>query len=204
MPGFDVSDLSAREMYKLLIGPIVPRPIAWVSTVSAGGQKNLAPFSYFNAVSSNPPMLGFSVSEPKMAHKTAKDTLTHLRETNDFVVNIANADLLDQVFTTAFEYPVDVDEFAVAKLTAVSSETVSAPRVLEAPVSYECVVHTIVPVGSSHWVIGRVTYVHVRQGLIDENFRTDLDVFKPLGRMPGPSFTTEMNSVLPQFEPVVE
>lgn len=204
MTGFDVADLSTREIYKLLIGPIVPRPIAWVSTVSAEGVKNLAPFSYFNACSSDPPMLGFSVSEPKLVDKTAKDTLTHLRETNDFVVNIANADLLNEVFTTAFEFPVDVDEFEVANLTAATSETVTAPRVFQAPVSYECVVHQIVPLGLSHWVIGRVTYIHVRDGLIDENFRTDVAALRPLGRMPGPTFSTKMNCVQPSVDPIAD
>ena len=131
--------------------------------------------------------------------------MTHLRETNDFVVNLASADLLDSVFATAFEYPAEVDEFEVANLTAVSSQTVNSPRVLEAPVSYECVVHTILPVGSSRLVIGRVTYIHVRDGLIDNNFRTNLDALRPLGRMPGPSYTTKMNSVFPRGEiPLVE
>lgn len=195
MAEFDVAALSSRQIYKLLIGCVVPRPIAWVSTVSSSGTRNIAPFSYFNAVSSQPPMLGFSVAEPKVPGKAEKDTLTCLRDTGDFVVNLASAALLDRLIVTSIEYEAGVDEFSVAGLTPIPGVRVTSPRIGEASASFECRLHTVVPLGLSSWVIGRVVHAHVRDDLVDERLHIDAEAFEPIGRMPGPAYTTKMNVV---------
>lgn len=195
MPSFSIADLTARQVYKLLVGSIVPRPIAWVSCRSADGRNNIAPFSYFNAVSSRPPMVGFSIEEPKVAGKTVKDTRRLIEETGEFVVNLANADLIDQVVITSVEYDCDIDEFEVAGLSAVTGTTVAAPRIAEAPISFECRLHTAVDLGLSVWMIGEVRHAHVRGDLLADNFDIDIQAYRPLGRLAGARFCTSMNVV---------
>lgn len=193
--GYDVTTLTPQQTYKMLCGGVVPRPLAWVSCCSPQGMPNIAPFSFFNIVSSNPPVLGFSVSKPKVFGKPVKDTLSFVRATGEFVVNIPAADLLDPLVITSIEYEPDVDEFDAAGLTAAPCERIMAPRIGEAPVSFECVLHSAIDVGDSTWVMGQVVYAHFREGLIGENLRMDLARLRPLGRMPGPRFSTEMNIV---------
>lgn len=182
-------------MYKLLIGTVVPRPIAWVSCRSASGVANVAPFSYFNVVASRPPMLGFSVSLPTVAGKAQKDTVAAIWQTREFVVNLAEASQLDQLVLTSIEYPADVDEFDRAGLVPVAGEHVAAPRIAAAPVSFECRLHQMVPLGQSYLIIGRVVAVHAQDGLVHDNFAVDLYAYRPLGRMAGPRFCTELNAV---------
>lgn len=192
--GFDPDAVTPHQMYKLLCGGVVPRPIAWVSTRSPQGGANIAPFSFFNIVSSNPPVLGFSVSASKVG-KPVKDTLSIVRETREFVVNIPNADLLDPLVITAIEYGTDVDEFEVAGLTPAPCRRIAAPRIAEAPVSFECRLHSAVDFGGTTWVMGKVVYAHYRDGLVSDDCKMDLAKMRPLGRMAGPRFSTEMNVV---------
>jgi flavin reductase (DIM6/NTAB) family NADH-FMN oxidoreductase RutF len=193
--GYDVSTLTPHQNYKLLCGGVVPRPIAWVTSRSPHGVANIAPFSFFNIVCSDPPMLGFSVSKPLVPGKQVKDTLAIVRESREFVVNIPTTNLLDELVITSIEYPAEVDEFEAAGLTAKPCERVAAPRIAEAPVSFECVLHSAIDLGRSTWVMGTVVYAHFREGLVGGDCKPDPAKLRPLGRMPGPTFATEMNVV---------
>src|SRR5882724_3430306 len=140
------SQLAHREVYNILLNAVAPRPIAWVSTLSASGQPNLAPFSFFNVVCANPPMLGFSPSmrSPKKSGAAGepggepKDTLRNIRETGEFVVNIVTFELAEAMNLSSGEYDVSINEFEVAKLASTPSKIVRPLRVAESPVSFEC------------------------------------------------------------------
>ena len=186
----DVGTLNLHDAYRLLIGAIVPRPIAWVSTVSPEGRPNLAPFSFFNGICSNPPSLLFCpVNHPDGREK---DTLRNIRDTKHFVVNIANEDLATQMSQTSAEYPPEVNEFKVVGMTAAACKVVSAPRVKESPLSFECELIEIVKVGpggagSGHVVIGKIVYAHFAPGVYD-NGRIQLDKLSPIARLAGMSY----------------
>jgi flavin reductase (DIM6/NTAB) family NADH-FMN oxidoreductase RutF len=187
------SDLSHSELYSLVLNSVAPRPIAWVSTVSASGDLNLAPFSFFNAVCVDPPLLAFApgLRQPKHAkggHGEAKDTLRNVRETREFVVNIVTYELREAMNLTSGEYDASVDEFELAKLTPQPSTIVRPPRVTESPVSFECKLHQILDFSSrptsSSLVIGQVISIHIsdahlKDGKLDRN---SLDL---IGRMGG-------------------
>ena len=143
---FDPQILGQRETYKLLIGCVVPRPIAWVSTIDLAGVLNLAPFSFFNAIGSNPPAISISISYADAANPR-KDTLRNISDTGEFVVNIVDEDLAQAMNATSANYPPNVDEFEIAGLSAAPCIAVRPPRVDGAPVSLECKLFTLVPVG---------------------------------------------------------
>ncbi|PYM14456.1 MAG: flavin reductase family protein [Candidatus Rokuibacteriota bacterium] len=179
----DPGTLDQTSIYKLLISSVVPRPIAWVSTYDAAGMPNLAPFSYFMAITDQPPTIAFSCS-PRASGK--KDTLTNVEALGQFVVNIVDDDCAEQMNLTSGEYLPEVDEFALSKLTAVPATKVTAPRVAEAPISMECNVVKILPVGRAHLTIGEVVHWHVRDDVYDPTTgRFDMHRLKPLGRLTG-------------------
>ena len=191
------SDLPYSEFYNILISSVVPRPIAWVSTVSAAGQPNLAPFSFFNAVSADPPLLAFApgLRRPKQAeanHGEPKDTLRNVRETKEFVVNVVTHELAEAMNLTSGEYDSSVNEFELAKLTPQPSKIVRPPRVAESPVSFECKLHQILDFSqaptSGSLVIGKIVSIHIgdahlKEGKLDRN---SLDL---IGRMGGIQYT---------------
>ncbi len=185
----DPQGTAVSDIYKLLIGAIVPRPIAFVSSMNAGGGCNLAPFSFFTAISANPPVICFS---PMVrAGGGRKDTLRNIEATGEFVVNVVSEDFAEQMNVCSGDYPPEVDEFAVSGLTAVASELVKPPRVGESRVSMECRLLQIVevsvkPLGGS-LVIGEVLRFHVADAVM-QNFRIDADALRPIGRMGGPSY----------------
>jgi flavin reductase (DIM6/NTAB) family NADH-FMN oxidoreductase RutF len=185
----DFRRISTGEAYKLQIGSIVPRPIAWVSTISAQGLPNLAPFSYFNGICSNPPALLFCpVNHPDGREK---DTLRNIRETGDFVVNIATEELVGAVNQTAAEYSADVNEFSAGGVTAVASMLVKSPRVVESPIQFECRLLQVVDVGSGgnsgHIVIGQIVYGHFAP-TVYSNGKIQLEALKPLARLAGTTY----------------
>lgn len=190
----DPTTIDQRDLYKLIIGCVVPRPIAWVSTVDATGQANLAPFSFFNAAGSNPPTLTVAINYAAARAAGRKDTLANILATGVFVVNVVNEELAVAMNETATDYPTAVDEFAVAGLTAAGSRTVAAPRVAEAPVSFECTLHTTVPVGtgpgSTTIVVGIIRHICVRDDLINDRYHIDLARLRPVGRLAGNSYCT--------------
>lgn len=181
----DPAQQTSKENYKLLIGSVLPRPIAWVSSVSAGGELNLAPFSFFTVASRNPPMLIFSIGEGVEARAgTVKDTLTNIRERGEFAVNIVSAPLANKMAKTGEHVAPDVDEFAYAGLTPASSDVVSVPRVKEAPISMECELVQVIPLGDDHLVIGKVLRFHVQDELYDKG-RINTEKLAPIGRLAG-------------------
>ena len=175
-----------ENFYRVLTGVVVPRPIAFVSTQDANGLVNLAPYSFFNAVSYNPPTVVFSSSR-RAPHKT-KDTLRNVEETGEFVVNIVVDGIAAAMNATSAEYPEEVDEFGIAGLTAAPSELVKPPRVAESPVNMECRLQQVVNLGDgpgSHGlVIGTIVMLHIWDDLIDGH-RINHQRLQPTGRLAG-------------------
>lgn len=180
----DPDTLDPQSCYKLLIGSVVPRPIAWTSTVSGDGVRNLAPFSFFTVASRNPPMLCISVGPRTSDDQPTKDTLDNVRETREFVINIVSMPLANAMHESSKTHPPDADEFEAAGLTPASCEVVKAPRVEEARVSMECTLERVLPLGSDHLIIGRMVRFHVRDDLY-QNGRIDIKKLQPLGRLAG-------------------
>jgi flavin reductase (DIM6/NTAB) family NADH-FMN oxidoreductase RutF len=183
----DPADLDPRSCYKLLIGSVVPRPIAWTSTVSREGIHNLAPFSFFTVASRQPPMLCISVGPPpetEGGERPAKDTLSNIEETGEFVINIVSLPLSNTMYESSKNHPPEADEFEKAGLTPTPCEVVKAPRVEEAGVSMECLLDRILPIGSDHLVIGRMVRFHVKDELYEAG-RIDVASLDPLGRLAG-------------------
>jgi flavin reductase (DIM6/NTAB) family NADH-FMN oxidoreductase RutF len=185
----DFERISMQEAYKLQIGSIVPRPVAWVSTVDGSGHPNLAPFSYFNGICSNPPALLFC--PVNHADGREKDTLRNIREIGDFVVNIATESLVSAVNHTAAEYPPEISEFSAAGLTALPGVVVRSPRVAESPIQLECRLMQIVDVGaggnSGHVVIGRIVYGHFDPAVYRDG-KVLLHALKPIARFAGTTY----------------
>jgi flavin reductase (DIM6/NTAB) family NADH-FMN oxidoreductase RutF len=191
------SDLPHSELYGILLNSVAPRPIAWVSTVSASGQANLAPFSFFNAVCADPPLLAFAPgmrrpNQPEAAQGEPKDTLRNVRETKEFVVNLVTYKLAEAMNVTSGEYDASVNEFELAKVTPEPSKIVRPPRVAESPVSFECKLHQIVdfstaPTGAS-LVIGQVVSIHIDDAHIKEG-KLDRNSLDLIGRMGGIQYT---------------
>lgn len=183
------NEVEARDAYKLLIGLVVPRPIGWIGSIDASGVRNLAPYSFFNAVAATPPTVLFS---PLTRKGSAKDTLNNVRATRVFTVNIVSYDLAEAMNLSSGSHPPDVDEFAVAGLTAVPGSKVDAPLVAEARANLECVVTQTVPVGrpplDGTLVLGEVVAFHIREDLLDGT-RVDQAGLDAIGRMGGPSYT---------------
>jgi flavin reductase (DIM6/NTAB) family NADH-FMN oxidoreductase RutF len=193
------SKLTHHELYNTILNSVAPRPIAWVSTLSASGEPNLAPFSFFNAVCVNPPLLAFApgMRSPKKpgADKSAgehKDTLRNIRETREFVVNIVTFELAEAMNLTSGEYDSSVDEFEVAQIAAATSTIVRPSRVAESPVSFECRLHQILefnpaPEGSS-LVIGEIVSIHINDKYMKDG-RLDRNSLDLIGRMGGIQYT---------------
>ena len=183
----DPSTIAPLNTYKLLVGVVVPRPIAFVSTISPEGVANLAPFSFFTVASANPPVLCFTASyrEPR------KDTLVNIRAMKEFVVNIVSEEFAPKMNVTSGEYAYGVDEFAMSGLTAAPSDVVRPPRVKESHVNMECkLLQTIEvsnqPLGGT-LILGQVVRFHIDDAIIEE-FRIDPDALAAVGRMAGNTY----------------
>ena len=183
----DPTTVAPQINYRILVGAVVPRPIAFVSTVSPEGVRNLAPFSFFNVVCGDPPVVCFS----PIWRNPPKDTIVNIRDTGEFVVNIVSEDFADRMNICSGEYPSSVDEFSLSGLTPVESVVVRPPRVKESHVNMECRLMQIVdvsarPMGGS-LVIGEVVRFHVDDAVI-EDFRIDADKLGAVGRMSGSDY----------------
>lgn len=184
------ADLTAREAYKVIIGTVVPRPIAWVTTRSASGVINAAPYSFFNCLSADPPILALGVENKP--DRTFKDTAWNIRETEEFTVNICDVTTTAQMAATAAPFAQDIDELQAAGLTAVAGVTVACPRIAEAPVAFECRRHVSISVSSAREIIlGRIEMAHVREDIIDlGNYHSDPMKLDAIGRMGGDGYST--------------
>jgi flavin reductase (DIM6/NTAB) family NADH-FMN oxidoreductase RutF len=187
----DPAAADPRNVYQLMIGAIVPRPIAFVSSLSADGIPNLAPFSFFTAISANPPVICFSPMR-RGSDGVKKDTLNNIEATREFVVNIVSEEFAEQMNLCSGEYPPEVDEFKVSGLTPIASDLVKPARVAESHIHMECrlvqVVHVSPkPLGGSI-VLGEVLRFHVDDAFIQE-FAIDPDKLRPIGRMGGSTYT---------------
>lgn len=180
----DPSELDTHAVYKLLIGAVLPRPIAWVSTKSHDDILNLAPYSFFNVVSREPPMLAISIGPRTGGENYPKDTLTNIRDRQEFVINIVSMPLANAMHESSINYPPEVDEFERAGVTPAPSETIAVPRVEEAKINMECTLDRIIELGSDHLVIGRMQRYHVQDDLF-HNGRIDTLKLDPLARLAG-------------------
>jgi flavin reductase (DIM6/NTAB) family NADH-FMN oxidoreductase RutF len=190
----DPKTIGTEAMYKLMIGCVVPRPIAWVSSVDANGVANLAPFSYFMAITHDPPTIAFSSSPRALSGgaRGKKDTLRNVEATREFVVNMVDDALAEQMNVTSGDYAPDVDEFVQAGLEVAPSLKVKAPRVAAAPVNMECRVVQIIPIGNSpsNLVIGEIVQLHLRDDVYDPvSGRLDMHKLQVVGRLAGHLYT---------------
>lgn len=195
----DPNTIDPQDCYKLLIGSVVPRPIAWTSTVSTEGVRNLAPFSFFTVASRNPPTLCISIGPRTNEDQPIKDTLDNIQETGEFVINIVSLPLSNTMHESAKGHPPEADEFEKAGLTPAPSEAVEAPRVEEAGVSMECVLDRVLPIGGDHLVLGRMVRFHVRDDLYEDG-RINVAKLEPLGRLAGNYTRVETIFELPSEE----
>lgn len=201
-----------RDIYRLMTGIIVPRPVALVSTISPDGHVNLAPFSFFNGVGSAPPTVLFcpvlrSASRGEAGHR--KDTLHNVEQTREFVINIVSQDMAPAANITAAEVGPEVDEFQLAGLTPLPSVAVRPPRVAESPAHMECrflqSIYTSHAPGAGVIVLGEVLRFHVRQDLLD-GFRVDPAGLDAVGRMSGNTWSLTrdlIELVRPVVPPVI-
>jgi flavin reductase (DIM6/NTAB) family NADH-FMN oxidoreductase RutF len=203
---FDPDKQSFKDNHRLMIGSIVPRPIAFVSTKSKNGILNLAPFSYFNGVCSNPPTIMFAPARRGYDGLT-KDTLNNIRDTEEFVVNIVSEGIVEPMVACATDFEKEVNEFEVSGLTPVDSVKVAPPCVKESKVSFECRLQTIVPVGEAEpgggfVVIGNIVMFHVDDDVYRDG-RIDLDALKPVGRLAGNNYSriNDVFTVVRQIKP---
>ena len=188
---FNCEETPGPTLYKLLTGTVIPRPIGWVSTINAQGQRNLAPFSFFNAVGEDPPHVMFSTV--RTPGNKNKDTLNNVLATGEFVVNLVTREVVEKMNTTSGGFPPEVDEFQVAGLTPVDSDLVKPPRVRESLVNFECrMVHHYFledhKNGGACVVIGRILMMHVHDSILMENARIDLDRYHPVARLAGANY----------------
>lgn len=175
----DPATVSHGAMYQFMISVIVPRPVAFISTLDREGRRNAAPFSFFCGLTSQPPLLGVSI---QLREGRPKDTLRNIRETGEFVVNVVDETLAAQMVQCSGEWPADVDEIEVAALTTVPSERVKPPRIAESPVSLECRLHRDVDLGSTSFVIGEILMAHARDEVMKDG-RADPARLEPIGRL---------------------
>jgi flavin reductase (DIM6/NTAB) family NADH-FMN oxidoreductase RutF len=188
----DFTALSPRDAYNWMANTITPRPIAWVSTISADGKTNLAPFSFFNGITGNPPTLMFSAVNNRAGVK--KDTVRNIEATGEFVVNLVPHALTEKMNACAALLPYGESEFDAFAIAPAGSVRVKPPRVASAPVAFECTLHTILPVGegagAASVVFGRIVAAHVSEGILDAGGAVDPALLDTVGRLGGENYVT--------------
>jgi flavin reductase (DIM6/NTAB) family NADH-FMN oxidoreductase RutF len=180
------ADLDSKALYRLMISCVVPRPIAWVSTVSPDGVPNAAPFSYFQALSSSPPTLMISVGKRRDGRD--KDTRANIEATGEFVVNVVSEESAERMVQSSIEYEPGESEFDKAGLAATPSEVVAPPRIAESAVAMECRLDRVIEIGASGICIGTIELFHVRDDVIGEDGNVDPHRLRPLGRLGGQNY----------------
>jgi len=188
----DPAKLETKEIHKILLSSVAPRPIAFASTIDSKGNVNLSPFSYFNVFSSNPPILIFSPSR-RVRDNTTKHTLENAKETKEVVINIVNHSIVEQMSKSSREYDKGVNEFIETGLTQAESLKVKPPRVLESPISFECTVDNIVSLGESggagQLIIAKVVQIHINKEYLDSHGNIDSEKLDLVARMGGDWYT---------------
>ncbi len=180
------SEIDRKQIYKLMISSIVPRPIAWISTVSKEGIYNLAPFSYFAGVSSSPPLLMVSIGRKENGEK--KDTWKNIEDTGEFVVNIVTKELINHMNISSISFDEEIDEFEKANLTPEKSLTVKAPRVKESPINIECKLFEIINIGKMGIIFGEIQNFHIKDEILNEKGYVDTKKIEIVGRLGGANY----------------
>lgn len=183
----DPAEVALPDLYQWMISTITPRPIAWVSSINAAGLTNLAPFSFFQGVTANPPTLLFSVANNR--HGEKKDTIRNIEAVPEFVVNVVSYDLREAMNQSSALLPYGESEFELAKVTPIPSERVRPPRVAESAVTFECRLHQIVRIGegklAGNVVFGTILLMHVNDRVLDADGKVDPEKLDTIGRMGG-------------------
>jgi flavin reductase (DIM6/NTAB) family NADH-FMN oxidoreductase RutF len=178
-------EIPTKDLHQYIVGSIAPRPIAFVSTIDQHGIENLAPYSFFNAFSSNPPIVVFS-SNRRVSNNTTKDTLANIEVNKEVVINVVNYAIVRQMSITSAEYPHEVSEWDKSGLTKEASLLIKPPRVKESPVNMECVVKEIIPLGdqggAGHLIICHIVAIHIDENVLDGD-RIDPDKIDLMGRL---------------------
>ncbi len=188
----NLKELEQRHAHDLMTSAIIPRPIAWVTTISKEGKHNLAPFSFFTGVSWAPPVLAFSVVN--RADGTLKDTVKNILEVPEFVVNIVSVDLLHAMESTAKPIPYGTDEVTLHDIHLLPSKTIAPQRIQESKVSFECTLERIVAVSegpnAGNLILGRIQIAHVQDDLLLNDREMDWSKLDALGRLSGSRYCT--------------
>jgi flavin reductase (DIM6/NTAB) family NADH-FMN oxidoreductase RutF len=181
------SELKDGEIYKLLAGLVVPRPIAFVSSLSADGVPNLAPFSFFTVLNDVPPVIGISVG--LRYGKSKKDTVNNIRTTGEFVVNVVSEEIAEQMNIASLDWQPEVDEFKAAGLEPVSDNLqVRVPRVRQSPAQFECRLHSLTDFPRYTFVAGEIVGFHLREDIVDPRMHIDYDGLRVVGRLAGAQY----------------
>jgi flavin reductase (DIM6/NTAB) family NADH-FMN oxidoreductase RutF len=188
---FDIQSTDSSVLYKLLTGTVIPRPIAWVASIDANGIDNLAPFSFFNVVSEDPPHIMFSTV--RTGNKN-KDTLNNILANNQFVVNLVTENVVEQMNTTAQNAASEVSEFELANVTPIDSVYIKPRRVKESLVQFECemVHHYFIEKhqnGGACIIIGKIITLHIDDSILMDNHKINLDAYKPVARLAGSNYS---------------
>jgi flavin reductase (DIM6/NTAB) family NADH-FMN oxidoreductase RutF len=182
----DPSEIGGEQAYRLITGIVVPRPIAWVTSLSAGGVVNLAPFSAFTFVSPKPPMLAISVGRKAGIYK---DTAHNILNNEEYVIHIAESTLMTAVHESSTEHPPDVSEVEELKLETIPSERIKVPRLAVAPIAMECRFRQCLEFGEtrSRLIVGEVLVFHIRDGLLNKG-KIETEALDPIARIGGPRY----------------
>lgn len=200
------TEIPTKDLHQYLLGSVAPRPIAFVSTINDDGVLNLAPYSFFNAFSSNPPIVVFSANR-RVADNTTKDTLHNIKKNKACVISVVNHKIIRQMALASVQFPSTVSEFDKTGLTPIPSETIDVPGVKESPVNMECKVKDIITLGThggaGHLIICEITMMHIDEAVIDDG-RINPHKIDLIGRM-GRSFYTRAsgNAIMSLYQPVV-
>lgn len=202
MTEFDVTHLTSSSRYSILTSLVVPRPIAFVTTINENNVVNAAPFSYFNLMGNDPPIVALGIGKDESRKYGLKDTGYNIQKTREFVINIVNEDIIEKVNLTSIDFPPEMDESEIAGFTKLPSVRVRPPRIKESVSNFECHHLSTLEIGNDRVVIGEIIYLH-----IDEKYVTSrendpcvlTELIKPVGRMHGRDFYTRSTANLFRF-----
>lgn len=203
----DPQSVPTSELHQYMLGAVAPRPIAFVSTLSPDGIANLAPYSFFNAYSSKPPIMVFS-SNRRVRDNTTKDTLFNIEQTGECVINIVNYDMVYQMALASVEYAADIDEFAKSGLTPLPAQKVKPFRVAESPVQIECKVNQIIPLGdkggAGNLILCEIVLIHIKEQVLDAKGRIDPYKMEQMARMGGSYYCRVIPDAIMEINQPVE